>query len=288
MRTGTLINKPIYGRKRMIYWLSGATGFVGRNLLNLMTDDVVLIDRKTNLEYLYSQSKPDYIIHLAGELDHEGQMFESNVGLTYDLLEATIEVPYKAFIYVGSSSEYGAKEKAIGELDSLEPRNLYEATKACGSMLCKGYARQFNKPIVIARPFSLYGPHDKFRKLMNVIDQNFLFNQPIQIAPGNHDWLHVDDFIRGLLGICAQSEKIEPGEVVNFGTGIMHSNEQVLELMVEILKRKYQKKSYQVDKIKKIYSYDSDMWVCDTKKAFEKYGWKAEISLKEGLESIYA
>jgi nucleoside-diphosphate-sugar epimerase len=257
-------------------FLTGSTGFIGSNLLNaLKNDSVYCLKRGENIAVV-KEFCPDVIFHVAAELYNNDSMFESNVKLTWDLLNFSKDVPYEKFIYVGSSSEYGRNNGHVKESDCLKPDTLYEATKGAGSLFCQAFSATYNKPIIIARPFSVYGIGQPKYKLMSIIYDCHKNNKEFKLSEGSHDWIYIDDFINGLLMLA---DKGIGGDIVNFGTGIQSTNYEVLETFENVLKSKMNYKI--VDKIR---SYDSDNWVCDTSYSKDKYGFCCEYSLKDGVE----
>jgi len=256
--------------------ITGHRGFLGKHFLEKVKGEFYLHSRGGLMSSI-SKFQPDYIYHFAGEIYKDEEMVESNILLTYRLLEEARKLPIKAFIYIGSSSEYGRKDHPMSETDYLDPTNIYEATKGAGTLLCQAYARQYGVPVMIARPFSLYGKHEPKKRFIPTIIHSVLKGKKLQISPGVHDFIHVDDFIDGLL-LLAKNPK--PGEIYNFGTGVQTSNKELTEMIEEIFDIKVQKKF-----ISSLHDYDSDCWVADNAKALE-LGWKPEYNLKDGLTKI--
>lgn len=258
-------------------FITGATGFIGKHLLERVEGNTYLFSKGQDMSVL-EEYQPDYIYHLAAEIYQEELMIESNILLTHRLLEASKQIPnLKAFIHIGSSSEYGRKKHPMSETDYLDPLTMYESTKGSASLLCQTYARSYNLPVMVARPFSLYGKYEPRRRFIPTIIRNIRDNQPLSIAPGVHDFIHIDDFIDGLF-LLANNPR--PGEIYNFGTGIQTSNEELV-LKIEYLLNKEAKKTF----IPLLHAYDSDTWVCDNTKA-RSMGWMPKMSLTEGLTQV--
>ena len=259
--------------------VTGHSGFVGKHLLERLS----LKENKPNI-YLYNRGgkiesivkfKPDYIYHLAGEIYKDDEMMESNILLTHRLLEASRKLPnLKAFIYIGSSSEYGRKDHAMSEVDFLNPTNMYEATKGAASLLCQAYARQYKVPVMIARPFSLYGFYESKHRFIPTVIRSILKKKKLQLSPGVHDFIHIDDFIDGLFLLV---EKPHPGEIYNFGSGVQTSNGELVKAIEKILDKKASKTV-----VPSLHDYDSNCWVADNTKA-KLLGWEPRYSLKRGL-----
>ena len=260
-------------------FLTGYTGFLGKHIFERWDGDIYLYGRGQDVSRMIDY-KPDYVIHGAAEIKNEEKMFESNIKLTYDMLEAARKTSsIKAFIYVGSSSEYGRKKHPMVETDYLDPQTVYEATKGAGTLLSQAYARTYGLPVMIARPFSLYGKHEPKERLIPTAIKCAKAGWEMSIAPGVHDFIHIDDFIDGLFMLL---ENPKPGEIYNFGTGLQLSNDDVVENIEKLVGR-------QVDRLpaNKMRSYDSNSWVCDNTKAKE-LGWEPKYTFKKGIENVLA
>lgn len=255
-------------------------GFIANHLRRAYAaDDTLLFTRRSTFSDV-SNFAPDVIFHTAAALYAQAEMFNSNVRLTYDLLECTAHIDYKAFIYIGSSSEYGAVNAPISETVRLSPRTMYEATKGCGTLLCQAYARTRNKPIAVARPFSVYGQHDTPRKLIPTLLDAIQHNKPVDLVEDSvHDWLYIDDFVYGLQLLAAADPVKLSGDIVNFGTGVQTTNLEVLRLVEKVTG-----KTLVYNCVPGMRSYDSaTSWVCDTTYAKERYGFEARYTLEQGL-----
>ena len=120
------------------YLITGATGFVGKRLLNaLMSEEhkVIRVSRKpipnfetvicdfesSNLSEVHLRGV-DIVFHLAGIAhdlssisEDEGQYQKINVGATIELAELAIKSGVKKFVFA-SSVKAGGKAKIIGEV----------------------------------------------------------------------------------------------------------------------------------------------------------------------------
>ncbi len=72
----------------------------------------------------------------------------------------------EGFLYFSTSEIYGdpspenipTSESYNGNVSCIGPRACYDESKRYGETLCVNFARQFNLPVKIARPFNNYGP----------------------------------------------------------------------------------------------------------------------------------
>ena len=261
--------------------ITGANGFLGSSLVNFLSKEfeVIPYTRKDNIDNI-PKLKPDYIIHCAAEIYNKDLMFESNIILTYKLLEIAKNLSLKNFIYIGSSSEYGRKIKPISEEDILKPDTMYEGTKSCGTLLTRVYGKTYQFMTSIVRPFSLYGINEPNRKFIPYLYNVFSNNLSINIKNGVHDWIYIDDFIEGIKKVMLQNNSI--GEIFHFGTGIQHTNLEVFNIFSEIFNKKI--KYSLVDNISTSAGIDSECWVADISKANKILNWYPTYNLKKGIQ----
>jgi nucleoside-diphosphate-sugar epimerase len=227
----------------MKYLITGGSGFIGKSLIERVSgEEIFLIGRdwQTSLE-LSNQIKnfnPDYIIHCAAEIKDSLKTFESNVLMTNWLLNVTKDINYKSFVSLGSSSEYGETNIPMSEKELLKPRTMYEGTKGASSLLCQGFAREYDKPIVVVRPFSVYGVNEPNNRLIPTLFRNFKNNTISKISLGVHDFIYIDDFIDGILSVLYSEKEIIKGDVIHFGSGVQYSNLEVFNIIKKILQFK--------------------------------------------------
>lgn len=267
--------------------ITGATGFLGKSLLEKVCEEnnVWCINRNDIIiKEEVEQFNPDYIYHFAAEIYDDSKMMESNILLTYNLLEATKDIPFKSFVNVGSSSEYGLKKNPMKESDVLVPRTMYEATKGSATLLCQSYATIYDKPIVTVRPFSVYGNHEKDHRFIPTLFKSFMEKTPISISPGVHDFIYIDDFIDAILTVSKSDPSIIKGDIVNIGYGKQWSNKQVYEMMKNIFQH-----DIDVNFIEgKLRIFDTtESWVADISKLKDKYKYFPKYDLEAGLKELY-
>ena len=187
-------------------FITGAGGFVGANLTRFLIKKNyqvnVLVRNKSNLwrlkeinknikiykaditnkeklKKIINRIKPDYIIHLASygnspDEDNFKKIIDVNISGLINLLQASESINYKKIIICGSSSEYGFKNKPMTETDYLHPNSYYSAAKGSATLLAQSYALEKNKPIVILRLFSVYGPFEENNRFIPTIIKNAL------------------------------------------------------------------------------------------------------------------
>lgn len=297
--------------------ITGGAGFIGVNIVNRLLDlgykNINLIIRdstnlnrlknvlakvnlhkvdlsdKKNLQKVISRINPSIIIHLAtysAYRDREAvsQMIETNVTGTLNLLIASRDINYDVFINTGSSSEYGIKEKPMNEDDILKPTSFYAATKASATFLCQVFAKEYQKPIVTLRPFSVYGPYEEENRFIPTIMKAIMENKPIKLTPGSQrrDFIYIQDVVDVYIKTLSCGKKLS-GQILNMGTGIEYTNDEVIQTLFRVVNKKVKIEKGAFPKR----LWDNPHWVADISKTKKFLNWKPKFTLEEGLGYTY-
>jgi nucleoside-diphosphate-sugar epimerase len=266
----------------MKIFITGTTGFLGRSLKEYYEhgNEIFEYVRGTDVVTQLIVEQPDLIIHCAGEIYDANYMFRTNVVMVEQILEWVRRNPQTQMIQIGSSSEYGPLDRATSELDRINPQNVYEATKGAATLLCQGYARHYNLRLAVARIYSGYGVHERERRLFPTLYRAFFQDEPMTLYAGVHDFIYIDDFVRGIDLLI--NSAFAPGEIVNFGSGTMTTNLEVLTAWQQVTGR-----SAPVDyRDEFLRAHDTKFWCCDTGYAYSQLGFKTEYSLEDGIRDF--
>jgi nucleoside-diphosphate-sugar epimerase len=272
----------------MKYLITGTTGFIGKSILNRLSDhEILTVGREwqydLDLPSKINKFNPDYIIHCAAEIKNSEKTFESNILMTHWLLNITKDIDYISFINIGSSSEYGNTPHPMTEKELLKPRTMYEATKGACTLLCQGFANEYNKPIATIRPFSVYGIYEPQTRLIPTLFNNFKNNIISKISLGVHDFIHIDDFIDGIFSVLYSEKEIIKGDIIHFGSGVQYSNVEVYSIIKKLFNS-----NLEYESIVNIFNkYDVTNWVADITYAKTKYKFNPKYNLQTGLTEIY-
>jgi nucleoside-diphosphate-sugar epimerase len=266
----------------MKIFITGTTGFLGMSLKEHFETAHTVSEyvRGTDVTAALMVNQPDVIVHCAGEIYNADKMFSTNVVLVEQILEWVKRNPKTRVIQIGSSAEYGPMHRATAERDPINPVDVYQATKGAASLLCQGYSRQFGLQTLVARIYSGYGVNERPHRLFPRLYRAFFHNEPMKLFGGVHDFIYIDDFVRGIELVL--EHKWPAGEIVNFGSGRQYTNRAVLEAWQQVSGRtapiEYE------DRLSK--AYESDVWVCDTAYARTQYQFQTRYSLEQGIEDF--
>ena len=258
----------------------GGTGFLGRNIcehLKKLDMEVHAVGRDFVLPQFFVPY--DFIFFLAGEVRKQVDMYYTHVELLYKVLCRSLNINC-VFVYVGSSSEYGRMDEPMTEDCPINPTNLYDATKGIGTLMCQGFAREFDRTILIVRPSSVFGKYERTDKLIPVIIKKIKNQEPVDIYPGVHDYVHIDDFVNGIFHILSHVEPDKlKGEIYNVSSGIQTSNLEIVNTIYDIMGEIPLISSHN----EKFHAHDVDQWIVDSSK-LESLGWKRKYDLYSGLQ----
>lgn len=242
--------------------VTGSTGFIGQHLIEALTRNDIrvltvpheLLHQSYKLARYFDMHQPQYIFHLAAygnmayQSSDDSEIFKANLIGTYNLLEATRDVPYEAFINVSTSSI------------KLPHQTMYSATKAGAEMICQAFIDEYKKPIVSVRPYSVYGVGEAAYRLIPTIFRSCLKGVEMPLVfDAVHDWVYVDDVVHSMIDIALTGcDSRIFGAIEDCGTGIMHTNSQVVDEIVKITG-----KAANITPVDEMRSYDTNTWKAD-------------------------
>lgn len=292
--------------------VTGATGFVGANLVRRLVDEnyqVYILKRKNSntwrikdliskistfdidllekhrLFKLVHKIKPKVIFHLANLGLYGGQdssMEESikvNLLGTVNLIKSLDSVDYECFINTGSSSEYGTKVSPMKENDLCEPSTNYALSKLAGTLYAQAYAKQNKRPLATLRLFSPFGPFDHPARFITETILKLLKGEEIYIKDPSavRDYIFIEDVVSAFLQ-CIKNPKRLSGEIINVGSGKQIRVKEVLELLTQNMVSNSKITYNDLSSVKKV------MWQAGIKKAKQVLDWHPKTNLDQGLK----
>jgi len=292
--------------------VTGGLGFIGRHLVNALLSldkDVVIAD---NLSAVCNRAIPtgatlaradirnpkqvteaakgaELIFHLAANANGTISIndprfdFETNAMGTYNTLEAALCTGAK-FVYVSSASVYGTPQRfPMDEQHPTKPFVPYGVSKLAGELCCLAFSNTYNLPVVVGRPFCVYGPGENPKLALVEVSRYLrwhLNHKPIQIVGDmdrkTRDFVHVSDLVAGLLLIA---DKAEAGEIFNLGSGEEVSMRELTDTISSVTGQ-----LARVDEISDI-TEDTYRLVADISK-IKSLGYVPKMSLAEGVRQL--
>ncbi len=181
--------------------------------------DAAKIREVLNLE------RPAVVIHLAARAGvrpsiEQPELYESvNVGGTVNLLSAARDWGVSNFIFISSSSVYGATARVpfVEDQTDLRPLSPYAATKLAGELICYTYSHLYAMPVICLRLFTVYGPRQRPDLAIHKFAALIEAGKPIPLfgdGSSSRDYTFVDDIVAGILAAIEREAKFE---VFNLG-----------------------------------------------------------------------
>jgi dTDP-glucose 4,6-dehydratase len=231
----------------------------------------------------------DVIVNAAAESHVEKSILEgasefvaTNVEGTRVLLDAIRHAPVERFILISSSEVYGTAEAdPMDEEHPLNPRSPYAATKAGADRLAYAYRATYELPIVIARPFNNYGPRQHPEKVIPRFVIQALAEEPLTVhgdGSASRDWLYVEDDAEAIEALIEVELDTVAGEVINLATGVDVSVSRIADLVLDLLGKPGSLKEFVDERPGQVRRH-----VGSTEKAERLLGWRARMSIEEGL-----
>ena len=239
---------------------------------------------------LFEQEHFDYVINFAAEshvdrsIENPEIFLKTNILGTQVLMDACRKYGIKRYHQVSTDEVYGdlpldRKDLFFTETTPLHTSSPYSASKAGADLLVLAYHRTFGLPVTISRCSNNYGPYHFPEKLIPLMIQKALKNEPLPVY-GNgqnvRDWLYVGDHCNAIDLIV---RKGRDGEVYNVGG---HNEKTNLEVVKTILKA--------LNKPETLITYVKDRpghdlrYAMDPTKIETELGWKPEHTFDTGIQ----
>lgn len=200
-----------------------------------------------------------------------------------NLCEAVRHQPLHRFVHVGSSLEYGTSSEPLAETREPAPTTGRGVVKAEETRWCRDFARRSGLPLVVLRPFSVYGPWEPESRFVPTVMRAILTGGELPLTrPGiRRDFVFVRDVVEACLRAAVIPGAV--GEIFNVGSGRQSTNEdlvaaaeRVAGATIRIVPGAFPTRPV-----------DTDHWVADVRKARECLGWSAAHQLEQGLAETY-
>ncbi len=297
----------------MKIYVAGHRGLVGSAIVRAIEVDgnhtwtgrsrseLDLLDRKVVFEFL-AKAKPDAIVIAAAKVGgihanrtYPVQFLSENLQIETNLMDAAHAAGIQRLLFLGSSCVYPKlaqqpiKEEYLltGELEKTN--EAYALAKISGLKLVQAYRKQYGYNWISAMPTNMYGPGDNFdlenSHVLPALIRKF-HDAKTQRKPSVTVWgsgspkrefLHADDLGRACLFLL---ENYDDDVAINVGVGDELTIKELAGLIQGVVGF-----NGKID-------WDSSRPDGTPRKLLDvsrisALGWKAQISLEDGLRSTY-
>jgi nucleoside-diphosphate-sugar epimerase len=295
--------------------LTGGAGFIGRWVARKLAEEnsVFIIDDLSNgsefnisefrhklsgfaigdvsnrefLNQLFRVRHFDACVHAAAQIsvqksiDDPQRTFQVNTLGTFNLLEEARMHEVK-IVLISTCMVYDTSRTAepINEECSLRPRSPYASSKLAADFLALSYYHAYGLPVVVARPFNVYGPFQKGDAeggVVSVFIRRVLDGEDVVVfgdGKQTRDFTYVEDCADFVLRCLYSKEAV--GEIINSGVGRDIAIRDLADLIAGgSAGVRYGQHPHPQSEIGRL--------VCDASKAKRLLDWEAHVSLEEGI-----
>jgi nucleoside-diphosphate-sugar epimerase len=265
--------------------ISGANGYLGKNLYNLLlkkksSNEIIVFDpRKNNIP-----DNLNLIYHLGfGSFNQ----YKNNSVRTMQIDEKSAKIIGKycknngtKLIFCSSAAVYEPSLNSIKEESITRPNTDYGLSKLKIENLLQDFSKS-SFILIIFRLFNLYGPHQSSEFLIPQIIESIKLDKKLTIKNPNaiRDFIFLDD----CLSILEKSNgKISENVILNLGSGAGIN----VKTAVSIIKEVNGKDIVSKVEFNKDEKYTCNFYVADMKKIKEYIGNIDFINFRKGINKI--
>jgi GDP-L-fucose synthase len=295
-------------------YIAGHRGMVGSAIwrrlqkegyTNLMGRTSAELDLKNQAatQAFFEKERPDYVFLAAARVGgimanniYRGEFLYDNLMIQNNVIDAAFRSGVKKLMFLGSSCIYPKLAPQPLKEDYLltgllEPTNEpYAIAKIAGIKLCDAYRSQYGCNFISVMPTNLYGANDNYDlngshvlpALIRKFHEAKVKNEPTVTLWGTgkprREFLHADDLADACLFLMQRYD--EPG-LVNIGVGEDLEIKELALLIRDIA-------GYKGEIVHDLGKPDGTPRKLMDVSKLHSLGWKASISLEEGLRRVYA
>jgi GDP-L-fucose synthase len=295
--------------------VTGGAGFLGSFLLEQLRakgySNLIVprrkdfdLTREVDVERLYSEHRPDVVMHLAAEVggiganrENPGRFFFANMAMGMHLIEGARKHGVGKFVQVGTICAYPKftpvpfREEELWNGFPEETNAPYGIAKKALLTMCQAYRAQYGMDAIYLLPVNLYGPRDNFdlktshvvpaliRKCVEAKRRGDKMITAWGTGSASREFLYVEDCARGLI---LAMEKYESAEPMNLGSGREITIRELTELIARLT-------GFSGEIVWDASKPDGQPRRClDVTRAREEIGFVAETAFEEGLKKTIA
>ena len=196
------------------------------------------------LNSVFEQSKPDYVIHLASFPNDKlarGNPVEAAHTMCQGLanvLENSVRHSVKKILYVSSSMVLGSfsdetSPQGVTELHNTDPSGTYGIWKRAGEQLLEQCSKDHGLDYTTVRPSAVYGPLDNSNRVVGQFLINSMRDKKLSVNGDTErlDFTYVDDLAKGIIDALFKGKKGIYHLTRGKGVTIKHVAETIVKLV---------------------------------------------------------
>ena len=212
---------------------------------------------------------------------------EINVLGTLNVAQAALRHGVQRVVHTSTSEVYGTRpDRADHRGPSARAQSPYAASKIAADKLIDSFHRSFDLPVTSLRPFNTYGPRQSARAIIPTIISQALAGSTLRLGSltPRRDLTFVADTAAGFVAAATAEDAV--GRTIQLGANHDVSVGDLVRLVGEVLGREL---SVETDP-RRVRPEASEVvrLISGPFLAEEVLGWRAEVSLSEGLAQTIA
>jgi len=217
-------------------------------------------------------------------MDEPQNCFDVNLTGTSQLFDAARRAGVRRAVIASSAAVYGESEALpLVEETPLQPKSPYAVTKRVNEMYAELFTNTFGFDVVALRYFNVYGPRQRpdsmYAAAVPIFVRRLLDGRPITIfgdGGQTRDLINIRDVVRA--NLTASEHPNAAGKVFNICTGIETRLMDLLEVLLDLFPNATAPE-FAAPRAGDIYRS-----VGSPQKALDVMGYRAQVSLEEGLK----
>lgn len=293
-------------------FVAGHTGMAGSAITRRLREepcDVLVVDhreldltRQDQTERYLSTIRPDVVIMAAGRVggilandSYPAHFLADNLAMALNCIHVSHLVGVRKLLFLGSSCIYPKFAKQPMSEDQLltgelEPTNeWYAIAKIAGIKLCQAYRRQHGCDFISMMPTNLYGPGDNYHfehshvvaALIRRFHEAKLTGEAKVVVWGTgtprREFLYVDDFADACVFVLKHYSE---AQFINVGFGEDIPIAELARLVAGVV-------GFRGEIVYDVSKPDGTPRKLLDVSRLANMGWKAKVSLPEGLAKAY-
>ncbi|MDB2709244.1 NAD-dependent epimerase/dehydratase family protein [Candidatus Pelagibacter bacterium] len=288
--------------------VTGSGGFIAPHIIeaasklnwNVVGVDIVDPDKemlRDNVIYLKKDVRDlsnddlkdvDFVAHMAFvtnipfSIKNPLSTTNDNIDMTVKLLDLCTKNNIKKFVFPSTASLYGHNKIPFQESMPINPIEPYSWQKYSCEKLCKMWQSRYDLKTSVLRLYQIYGENQRKDTALAAFINSKKIGKPITLTEttaqssfrtGRRDFIYVKDVAEAFIATML-SEKTGEGEVINIGTGIMTTMEDIANTIggeVSFIP----KRNFEVE------AHQADMKLC-----YDLIKWKPKVEVLEWLTNF--
>tara|TARA_R110002126_G_scaffold25660_3_gene87711 strand:- start:838 stop:1860 length:1023 start_codon:yes stop_codon:yes gene_type:complete len=241
------------------------------------------------LNSVFEQAKPDYVIHLASFPNDKlarGNPVEAAHTMCQGLanvLENSVRHGVKKILYVSSSMVLGSfsdetSPQGVTELHNTDPSGTYGIWKRAGEQLLEQCSKDHGLDYTTVRPSAVYGPLDNSNRVVGQFLINSMRDKKLSVNGDTErlDFTYIDDLAKGIIDALFKGKK----GIYHLTRGQSATIKHVAETIVKLVGKG-------TVEIKEKDTAFPSRGTLNISKAKTDFNFDPKISIDNGLEMYY-